>query len=92
VFYRTAKIPKLDGNLFFATLRDEALYRIVLSGPRTVSRIERWFSSGVHEGKLGRLRAVVEGPDGALYISTSNRDRRGTPLTNDDHIYRLTAK
>ncbi len=92
VFYRTQKIPRLDGNLLFATLRDEALYRVVLSGPRGISRMERWFSSAMHRGRLGRLRAVVVGPDGAVYISTSNRDGRGRVLANDDHIYRLTAR
>jgi glucose/arabinose dehydrogenase len=38
---------------------------------------------------LGRLRDVVEGPDGALYILSSNRDGRGAPRPGDDHIYRL---
>lgn len=92
IFYRSKKIPRLDGNFLFASLRDEDLYRVVLSGPHTVSRVERWFATGVHQGRFGRLRAVVEGPDGAIYITTSNRDRRGTVHPNDDHIYRITAK
>ena len=29
--------------------------------------------------RFGRLRTVVEGPDGALYVLTSNRDGRGSP-------------
>ena len=28
--------------------------------------------------QYGRIRDVVEAPDGALYFSTSNRDGRGT--------------
>lgn len=92
VFYRTKKIPQLDGNLLFATLKDEALYRVVLSGPRQVSRIERWFSTGSHRGRFGRLRVLAEGPNGALYLGTSNRDGRGTVRPNDDHIYRITAR
>ena len=31
------------------------------------------------EGEFGRVRTVVEGPDGALYALTSNRDGRGSP-------------
>jgi glucose/arabinose dehydrogenase len=32
---------------------------------------------------------VAEGPDGALYFSTSNRDGRGNPARDDDRIMRL---
>jgi quinoprotein glucose dehydrogenase len=35
------------------------------------------------------LRAVVVGPDGALYVSTSNRDGRGKVMDGDDKIIRL---
>jgi len=57
-----------------------------------VTRIERWFGSGDEEGKYGRLRDVVEGPDGALYFLTSNRDGRGSPSEGDDRIYRIIPK
>lgn len=41
------------------------------------------------EGELGRVRTVVEGPDGALYALTSNLDGRGTPTAEDDRIVRI---
>ncbi|MBM2840208.1 MAG: glucose sorbosone dehydrogenase [Bacteroidetes bacterium] len=34
----------------------------------------------------GRLRDVVEGLDGGLYIATSNRDGRGNPAWDNDRI------
>jgi len=43
----------------------------------------------LYEAELGRVRAVVEGPDGALYALTSNRDGRGTPTAEDDRILRI---
>ena len=38
---------------------------------------------------VGRVRDVVQGPDGLIYFSTSNRDGRGTAHKGDDHIYRI---
>ena len=40
-------------------------------------------------GVYGRLRDVVSGPDGALYVATSNRDGRGRPRPGDDRILRI---
>jgi aldose sugar dehydrogenase len=42
------------------------------------------------EGEFGRIRTVVEGPDGALYLLTSNRDGRGEPSNDDDRIIRVS--
>jgi glucose/arabinose dehydrogenase len=42
------------------------------------------------DGDFGRLRDVVVGPDGRLYIATSNRDGRGRPASGDDRIIRIT--
>jgi len=39
--------------------------------------------------KYGRIRDVAEGPDGFIYFSTSNRDGRGKPTSDDDRILRL---
>ncbi|SEG12653.1 sorbosone dehydrogenase family protein [Paenibacillus sp. UNC499MF] len=44
------------------------------------------------DGSFGRLRSVTEGPDGSLYLLTSNRDGRGKPAGDDDKIVRLKPK
>jgi hypothetical protein len=49
----------------------------------------RLAARGPDDAVLGRLRDVVEGPDGAFYILTSKRDGRGAPRAGDEHIYRL---
>jgi glucose/arabinose dehydrogenase len=82
-FYRGTAIPQLAGNFLFACLRGECLIRVMLNG-RSVVGQERLL-----EHSYGRLRDVVEGPDGALYVATSNRDGRGSPAANDDRILRL---
>jgi glucose/arabinose dehydrogenase len=38
---------------------------------------------------LGRLREVAEGPDGALYVTTSNCDGRGDCPADKDRIVRI---
>lgn len=73
------------GTLFFAALRGRALHYVTLqpSGEQ-VARHEIFLRD-----KFGRLRDVVEGPDGALYILTSNRDGRGAPGPDDDRLLRI---
>lgn len=83
MFYRGGLFPQLTGNFLFGNLRGECVIRLVLDGRRLV-RHERLF-----QGAYGRLRAMAEGPDGAIYVATSNRDGRGSPADNDDRILRL---
>jgi glucose/arabinose dehydrogenase len=66
-FYRGSAFPQFRNNFFFASLRGEAIIRVVLDGRRVVSE-ERLL-----EHQFGRLRAITEGPDGAIYFSTSNQ-------------------
>jgi glucose/arabinose dehydrogenase len=74
------------GSLVFAGLRGEPLYRVALdaSDATTVFGLEAAF-----HGDFGRLRDVVEGPDSALYVTTSNRDGRGRPGREDDRLLRV---
>ena len=83
MFYRGSAFPQFRGNFFFGCLKGETIIRVVLDGPRVLSQ-ERLL-----ENKFGRIRDVAEGPDGAIYFSTSNRDGRGSPASNDDRILRL---
>lgn len=91
-FYRGTLFSHLKGDLFVATLRSEALIRVRLKksgGSYTITAIQRWFAEDDQNGKYGRLRDVVVGPDGALYFLTNNRDGRGRPRKDDDKIYRI---
>ncbi|MDP2605597.1 MAG: PQQ-dependent sugar dehydrogenase [Deltaproteobacteria bacterium] len=77
------------GSLLFTGLRGQTLYRLPLdpSDPRKTGQLERHFYR-----RFGRLRDVVEGPDGNLYLLTSNRDGRGSPIEDDDRLIRLSFK
>jgi glucose/arabinose dehydrogenase len=72
------------GSFVFACLRGEQLRRIVVGDGRIVA------DEPLLKGRFGRLRTVVEGPGGALYVLTSNRDGRGRPRPGDDRILRVT--
>ncbi|CAN5743349.1 PQQ-dependent sugar dehydrogenase [soil metagenome] len=82
-FYRGSAFPQFRGNFFFGCLRGERIIRVVLDGRRVVSQ------EGLLREKYGRIRDVAEGPDGAIYFSTSNQDGRGKPARDDDRIIRL---
>jgi len=85
-FYQGARFPQFVGNLFAGTLRGTHLLRLVVDAAgRRVTRQERLL-----DGPFGRLRDVVVGPDGYIYISTNNRDGRGSPAAADDRIIRLS--
>ena len=85
-FYQGARFPAFVGNLFAATLRGTHLLRLVVDAPgRRVTRQERLL-----DGTFGRLRDVAIGPDGNIYISTNNRDGRGSPVAADDRVIRLS--
>lgn len=70
----------VDNQLLFVGLRGSALYAAELKG-RQLGPIIRHFGD-----TWGRLRVIRLGPDGALYLATSNRDGRGSPVANDDRI------
>ena len=82
-FYRDAALPQFRGDFFFGCLKGARIIRVKLDGRRVVSQED------LLAGKYGRIREVAAGPDGYLYFSTSNRDGRGTPATDDDRIIRL---
>lgn len=75
-----------NGDILAVSLRGESLYRISLSddGRRAVS------AETILAGEYGRLRDVLAGPAGEIYLATSNRDGRGDPAPDDDRILRLT--
>jgi glucose/arabinose dehydrogenase len=77
------------GSLLFAGLRGQSLYRMVLDSadPRAVVSF-----SALYSNQFGRLRDVVEGPDGALYVLSSNLDGRGAAGPDGDVVLRVTFR
>jgi glucose/arabinose dehydrogenase len=83
VILHDGAIPQWEGDLFVAALRGQRLWRLDLEDGAVVDAEE------LLVGEFGRLRTVVVGPDGALWVLTSNRDGRGSPVDGDDRVIRL---
>jgi len=65
-FARGVQWGAYDGSLFVATLKESDLRRFTLAGAVATQR-EIFF-----DGTFGRLRTARQGPDGSLYLTTSN--------------------
>ena len=63
-FYTHEAVPQWRGNLFVAALAGQSLWRLTLEGDRVTGQ-ERLLAL-LDE----RMRDVVQGPDGALYLLT----------------------
>ena len=70
----------VGGRLWLGALRGERLWRVDVDGAEA-SR-----EKGFFVGDYGRVRTVVAAPDGNLWVTTSNRDGRGDPASDDDRI------
>jgi glucose/arabinose dehydrogenase len=75
-----------DGSFLFTGLRGQSLYKIALN---TADPVQILFFERLFENQFGRLRNVIQGPDGAIYILTNNTDGRGHPRSGDDRILKL---
>ncbi len=78
-------IPQWEGDLFVAALRGERLWHLELNERGEVVDREKLL-----DGEIGRVRDVTQAPDGSLWVSTSNYDSFGNPVSEqDDRILRL---
>ncbi len=85
LIYSGSVFKQWKGNLFFGGLKGEGVYTVKFTDD-TANKIESYKKLDI---QLGRIREVVEGPDGFIYFSTSNRDGRGKIRSGDDAIYRI---
>ena len=89
MFYKSDSIPQFKYNFFFGCLRGSGIMRVVVDEKDPTKIISNEMLSEVN---FGRIREITEGPDGAIYFSTSNRDGRGSVRDGDDKIYKIIKK
>lgn len=84
--YKGSAIPEWQSSFIVAALRAEQLQRVVIDPQSNQVRQHEVYLQGQH----GRLREAVMGPDGELYVTTSNCDGRGSCPPTGDKILRIT--
>jgi len=82
-FYTGDKFPEWKGDYFFATLVGKAVYRIDVDGSKILGQEK------LLENQYGRLRDIETGPDGYLYVLTSQTDAYGPGREGGDRLLRI---
>ena len=75
-------------HLLVANLRGTQLLKVELTANGEEVKDEEI----LFRDEYRRIRNIVEGPDGSLYLMTNNRDGRGIATETDDLIIRLVPK
>ncbi|GIU05971.1 PQQ-dependent sugar dehydrogenase [Shewanella glacialipiscicola] len=65
MFYTGDKFPQWQNNILLASLKEKTLVRLVLDGDKIIKE-ERLLKTELGQ----RLRSVVQGPDGLIYLVT----------------------
>ncbi|HSD67880.1 MAG TPA: PQQ-dependent sugar dehydrogenase [Vicinamibacteria bacterium] len=89
--YRGDAIPAWKGSFLVGTLGSRHLHRYELSKEGRLARHEVYLEGDPPAG-LGRVRDVEQGPDGALWVTTSNCDGRGTCPEEKDVLVRIVGR
>ncbi len=82
------------GIIFYSGDKLDFEFPFILSSMNTANLYQVDFDEGLSSQKsilsgIGRVRDVVEGPDGSLYVITSNTDGKGFPDRTDDKLIRI---
>ena len=82
------------GILFYSGDSIDFESPFILASMRAANLYQVDFEEGLSSQKsilsgIGRVRDVVQGPDGSLYVITSNTDGKGFPDSMDDKLLRI---
>jgi glucose/arabinose dehydrogenase len=75
------------GVLYVSSLTGRGLLSGTLTTNRTTLAVGRFTLALAN--KYGRLLTVVAAPDGALWLTTANRDGSGSPIPDDERVLRI---
>ncbi len=72
--------------MYVTSLDGRALLSARVSGAGTSTAVGAF--TALLRNKFGRLKTVVAAQDGALWLTTSNRDGKGKPMADDERVIR----
>ena len=83
------------GILYYSEEKIDLKASFVMASLRATNLYQLDFEEGLNSQKtilsgIGRIRDVAQGPDGSLYVITSNTDGKGFPESMDDKLLRIT--
>lgn len=89
LFYTGTIYPQFTNKLLVTALKGEGIYEITINkkNPSEISGFEK-----NKEISVGRIRDIVQAPDGSIYFATSNQDGRGKKNNGDDKIIKLVPR
>jgi glucose/arabinose dehydrogenase len=79
-----------SGRIWVTSLSGDALISASLSDVPAAPKIGAFVP--VIKNRYGRLKTVVAAPDGALWLTTSNRDGHGKPVPTDERVIRYVPQ
>ncbi|WP_435319562.1 PQQ-dependent sugar dehydrogenase [Haloarchaeobius sp. TZWSO28] len=80
--YYRGGIERWQDSFFVGALTGQHLRRVVIADDGPTEQ-DTFF------GDLGRIRTTFTGPDGHLYLTTSDQDGEGDPEPTDDAVFRV---
>lgn len=86
MFYSANVFPQFTNSFLFGLLRGQGIIQVIFDSTDTTQVVSYQKIPGID---VGRVRDVVQGPDGLIYFTTSNTDGRGSTNPGDDKIFRL---
>lgn len=88
IFYTGDMFPQWKNHFLFAMLKGEGIMDVTFD-PNDSHRVTSY--QKLAEVAVGRVREIVQAPDGSILFATSNEDGRGNARDGDDRIYRIRA-
>jgi len=82
------------GIIFYSGDTFNFEFPFIMASMRAANLYQLDFEEGLSSQKsilsgIGRVRDVVQGPDGSIYVITSNTDGKGFPDSTDDKLLRI---